>query len=358
MEVVLHLSTRWNFASLRKLALKSINPPTPHDQLLLARTYSVEHWVLPALTALCSRTLPLSLDEARQMSIEDVILVATMREEIRGGALRVDAADIPRHMAKAMAEAQQGKPEAKMKVKADAEDNAKEQEPMVPKAKLDAEGKPKAEVEAREKREAIKAECEALAKAEAELRDKAVVEARERENREAIAKAKAEAGATVADEANVKEEAKQKAEDDGLEIETKSKEEAAEAEVERKRVVEKKKAELRTKAEEQIAKRRAADKAARAAAAASSPMSRAWGSGGSSSWFSKIAAAAAATEIPEEPLLPPKSASPWSKRLVRNASAPAPELGPLGGPHAPIQGSSTTSYSPHESASAHSATSD
>ncbi len=32
------------------------------------------------------------------MSMEDVILVATVREEIRGGALRVDAADIPRHV--------------------------------------------------------------------------------------------------------------------------------------------------------------------------------------------------------------------------------------------------------------------
>jgi hypothetical protein len=76
---VLHLSTRWEFASLRNL--KSIRPPTSHDQLVLARTYWVDEWVLPALTALCSRTLPLSLDEARQMDIEDVILVAAVREE-------------------------------------------------------------------------------------------------------------------------------------------------------------------------------------------------------------------------------------------------------------------------------------
>ncbi|KAH9005683.1 hypothetical protein EDB83DRAFT_2236995 [Lactarius deliciosus] len=100
---VLHLSTRWGFASLRKLALKSIKPPTSHDQFVLARTYSVDHWVLPALTALCGRSLPLSLDEARQMSMDDVILVATVREEIRGGALRVDVADIPRHVEVAQA---------------------------------------------------------------------------------------------------------------------------------------------------------------------------------------------------------------------------------------------------------------
>ena len=100
---MLHLSTRWDFASLRKLALKSIRPPTSHDQLVLARTYSVEEWVLPALTALCSRVLPLSLDEARQMDIEDVILVASVREEIRGGALRVDTADIPQYVEMAQA---------------------------------------------------------------------------------------------------------------------------------------------------------------------------------------------------------------------------------------------------------------
>jgi hypothetical protein len=100
---VLHLSTRWGFASIRKLALKSIKPPTSHHQLVLARTYSVDQWVLPALTALCSRTLPLSFGEARQMSMEDVILVTTVREEIRGGALRVDAADIPQHVEVAQA---------------------------------------------------------------------------------------------------------------------------------------------------------------------------------------------------------------------------------------------------------------
>ncbi|KAH9012187.1 hypothetical protein EDB84DRAFT_1278736, partial [Lactarius hengduanensis] len=100
---VLHLSTRWGFASLRKLAIKSIKPPTSHDKFVLARTYSVDHWVLPALTALCKRSLPLSLDEARQMSVEDVILVATVREEIRGGKLRVDEADIPRHVEVAQA---------------------------------------------------------------------------------------------------------------------------------------------------------------------------------------------------------------------------------------------------------------
>jgi hypothetical protein len=91
---VLHLSTRWGFASLRKLALRYIEPPTPFDQLLLARAYLVDHWVLPALSALCERTVPLSLSEARQMSIEDVVLIATVREDIRHHELQVDSSEI------------------------------------------------------------------------------------------------------------------------------------------------------------------------------------------------------------------------------------------------------------------------
>ncbi|KAF8270204.1 hypothetical protein EI94DRAFT_816260 [Lactarius quietus] len=81
---VLHLSTLWGFASLRKLALKSIKPPTDHDQLVLARTYSVDQWVLPALTALCSRAQPLSLEEAREMGLEDVVLLKIM-DAMRAG---------------------------------------------------------------------------------------------------------------------------------------------------------------------------------------------------------------------------------------------------------------------------------
>lgn len=92
---VLRLSSRWGFASLRKLALKSIKPPTPFDQLLLSRAYSVDHWVLPALSALCERPVPLSLSEARQMSIEDIVLVTTVREDIRNHALQVDSDEIP-----------------------------------------------------------------------------------------------------------------------------------------------------------------------------------------------------------------------------------------------------------------------
>ena len=100
---MLHLSTRWDFASIRRLALNNIQPPTPYDKLLLARTYSVDDWVVPALSALCERRSPLSLDEARRMDIQDVVLVATVREDIRNHSLQVDAAEIPRRVEAAKA---------------------------------------------------------------------------------------------------------------------------------------------------------------------------------------------------------------------------------------------------------------
>lgn len=97
---VLHLSTRWGFDSLRRLALRSIHPPTACDRLLLARKYSVDHWIVPALTALCERTSPISLNEARGMSVEDVVLVATVREHIRSKAIQfgVNSTEISRRV--------------------------------------------------------------------------------------------------------------------------------------------------------------------------------------------------------------------------------------------------------------------
>ena len=92
---MLHLSTRWDFASIRRLALNKIQPPTPHDRLVLARTYSVDDWVIPALYELCVRSVPPTLDESRQMDIEDIVLVATMREDIRNHALQIYAAKTP-----------------------------------------------------------------------------------------------------------------------------------------------------------------------------------------------------------------------------------------------------------------------
>lgn len=104
-ESVLRLSTLWGFATMRQLALESIHPPTSFDRLLLARTYSVVRWIVPAISALCERTEPLSLDEARQMRIEDVVMISTIREDIRDHAPQVEPHEIRRRVKAVMRKA-------------------------------------------------------------------------------------------------------------------------------------------------------------------------------------------------------------------------------------------------------------
>jgi hypothetical protein len=77
------------------------------------------------------------------MSIEDVILVATVREEIRNGVLRVDVADIPRHIANAEAEVLQAKLKAGTKEEDFVESNARDS--TASRANFDAETKAKVE---------------------------------------------------------------------------------------------------------------------------------------------------------------------------------------------------------------------
>jgi hypothetical protein len=91
---ILDLSTRWGFTTIRNLAIRCTKPPNPLDRLLLARKHAVEAWTLPALLELCSRPEPLSLEEARRMDFEDVLLVGSVRQSVRSSALTVDGTAI------------------------------------------------------------------------------------------------------------------------------------------------------------------------------------------------------------------------------------------------------------------------
>jgi hypothetical protein len=91
---ILDLSTRWGFATIRKMAIRCLKPPTPLQRLVLGRKYGIEEWILPALQELCERPLPLAYDEARPLTIEDVILVGSVRESIRSRTLTVKSAGI------------------------------------------------------------------------------------------------------------------------------------------------------------------------------------------------------------------------------------------------------------------------
>lgn len=91
---ILDLSTRWGFATIRELAIRRLNPPTPHQRLILGRKYGVDHWIPIALQELCERPQPLTPDEARLMDVEDVVLVGSVREKVRKHTLTVNLAEI------------------------------------------------------------------------------------------------------------------------------------------------------------------------------------------------------------------------------------------------------------------------
>ncbi|KAH9965449.1 hypothetical protein BC827DRAFT_857254 [Russula dissimulans] len=91
---ILDLATRWGFTSIRDMAIRCLNPPTSYQRLILGRKYVIEEWILPALQELCERPEPVTLDEARLMDFEDVVLVESIRETIRSRSLRVRSAGI------------------------------------------------------------------------------------------------------------------------------------------------------------------------------------------------------------------------------------------------------------------------
>jgi hypothetical protein len=51
-------------------------------------------WIQPALLELCRRPQPLSLEDARLMDFEDVILVGSVRQTARSSTLTVDGTGI------------------------------------------------------------------------------------------------------------------------------------------------------------------------------------------------------------------------------------------------------------------------
>jgi hypothetical protein len=91
---ILDLSTRWGFASIRESAIRRLEPPTPHERLILGKKYGVDQWIALALQELCERPQPLTPEEARLMDFEDVVLVGSVREKVRKHGLTVTSAGI------------------------------------------------------------------------------------------------------------------------------------------------------------------------------------------------------------------------------------------------------------------------
>jgi hypothetical protein len=79
---VLHLSDMWQMQLLRKDALDYLNPiASDVEKLVLAETYDIPQWVLPALVALVNRDQALNVEESEKIGWARAIKVAGLREQ-------------------------------------------------------------------------------------------------------------------------------------------------------------------------------------------------------------------------------------------------------------------------------------
>ncbi|KAF8910872.1 hypothetical protein CPB85DRAFT_1221146 [Mucidula mucida] len=90
---VLSLATRWDFTSIRELALSRLHPNSftasaqlnlsPADRIVLGLRFDVSEWLLPAYSELCMRTEALTLEEGEILGMQNVINIAQARQAIR-----------------------------------------------------------------------------------------------------------------------------------------------------------------------------------------------------------------------------------------------------------------------------------
>ncbi|KAI0354611.1 hypothetical protein OH77DRAFT_1425677 [Trametes cingulata] len=82
---VLRITHRYEFDQHRALAIERLERlATPVERIFLARTYDILHWLHDAYYDLCIREEPLTYDEGVRLGMQDVILLADLRQRIRG----------------------------------------------------------------------------------------------------------------------------------------------------------------------------------------------------------------------------------------------------------------------------------
>ncbi|KAJ7624567.1 hypothetical protein FB45DRAFT_796543 [Roridomyces roridus] len=103
--ILLSVATRFQFALLRALSIKSIEEsPTSLDaidKLVLAIKYNIPGWLAPAYTALCQRPNCLEEWEAEKIGLKRTVQIARAREAFRDG-VRGSGMSPPRAMSPPM----------------------------------------------------------------------------------------------------------------------------------------------------------------------------------------------------------------------------------------------------------------
>ncbi|VDC02470.1 unnamed protein product [Peniophora sp. CBMAI 1063] len=80
---VLRLASLWSVDDMRSLAISQLDAvAAPLYKLVLARALDVPQWIEPAFDALARRQMPLSVEEASALTMEDVLHISAKRESI------------------------------------------------------------------------------------------------------------------------------------------------------------------------------------------------------------------------------------------------------------------------------------
>lgn len=87
--VVLDLAMKWGLDHISDMAVKYITHSAPlAERIVLARRYGWADLLLQARMEICGRGEPLSLNEARQLGVEEIIPIIHFRETVRNARAR------------------------------------------------------------------------------------------------------------------------------------------------------------------------------------------------------------------------------------------------------------------------------
>lgn len=83
---ILHLATRWEFESIRLLAIKFLEdlPMSSVEKIDLSRKFEIaSRWTLTAYAELCARPEALTIQEGRSLGLETAMRISQLREKLR-----------------------------------------------------------------------------------------------------------------------------------------------------------------------------------------------------------------------------------------------------------------------------------
>jgi len=131
---ILHLSSKWEVSTLRTAAIEAILPlASAVDKIVLSRAYDIPEWLQGAFTDVLCREEDLTIEEARRLSLEDVIAIARGRREARTDKVKPrtkinQIAGCLLHPDQQAPEEEEGRPQADNHVPITAPDNAEERQ--------------------------------------------------------------------------------------------------------------------------------------------------------------------------------------------------------------------------------------